>query len=399
MERNSLSSHQADISPVIDLLVIQPTPFCNLDCDYCYLPNRGDRRKIDPDTLRRIFKAVFESEFLGRQLGIVWHAGEPTTMPIEFYRTAFALAEQSKPEDLALTHSIQTNAVLIDQAWCDFVLETGLQVGVSVDGPAFLHDRHRKTRSGAGTHARTLRGIRRLQDNGIDFHAICVLTRDSLDYPDEIFDFFADNNIGQIGFNIDEIEGANHDSTLTGVGTDTLFRRFLRRFLDLLKQHPGILSVREFDDTMSAIAADENAAIYNHQVMPFGIVSVDADGNISTFSPELLGQSSRTYGDFAFGNVHQGGLDDVENNAAFQKTRREIKAGLSRCRETCDYYGVCGGGAPSNKFFEHGRFDETETMYCRLTKMAVTDIVISDIEADLAQHAAEFVTAAGGQRA
>ena len=398
MENKSKSGQQADFSPKIDLLVIQPTPFCNLDCDYCYLPNRGDTRKIDPNTLRQTFKAVFESEFLARHLGVVWHAGEPTTMPIQFYRDAFALAERLKPEGLTLTHSIQTNAVLIDQAWCDFVLETGLQVGVSVDGPAFLHDRHRKTRSGAGTHSRALRGIGRLHDSGIDFHAICVLTRESLEYPDEIFDFFADNDIGQIGFNIEEIEGANHNSTLAGADTEMLLRRFLRRFLDLMKQYPGVVEVREFDDAMSSIAADKEAATYNHQVVPFGIVSVDADGNISTFSPELLGQPSDEYEGFVFGNVRHGGLGSLANNAAFQKTRREIDAGISWCRETCDYFGVCGGGAPANKFFEHGGFDGTETMYCRLTKKAVIDIVVADIEADLAQHDPGSVAMAGGRR-
>ena len=40
-------------TPKIDLLVIQPTPFCNLDCDYCYLPQRSDTRKISPVTLKR----------------------------------------------------------------------------------------------------------------------------------------------------------------------------------------------------------------------------------------------------------------------------------------------------------------------------------------------------------
>ncbi len=397
MENKSMSIRHADLSPKIDLLVIQPTPFCNLDCDYCYLPNRSDTRKIKPDTLRQIFATVFESNLLSRQLGVVWHAGEPTTMPIGFYRDAFALAEQARPDNLILTHSIQTNAVLIDQAWCDFVLETGLQVGVSVDGPAFLHDRHRKTRSGAGTHARTLRGIGRLQDNGIDFHAICVLTRQSLEYPDEIFDFFADNDIGQIGFNIEEIEGANLNSTLAGNDTEVLLRRFFHRFLDLVKQHPGVLDVREFNDAMTAIAADQDTALYNHQVVPFGIVSVDADGNISTFSPELLGQFSDAYGNFIFGNVHQGGLADLEDSAVFQKVRREIEAGRSRCRKSCDYFGVCGGGAPSNKYFEHGRLDETETMYCRLTKMAVTDIIVADIEAELAQPDTASPAMAGGR--
>ena len=43
------------LQPWISLLVLQPSPFCNINCDYCYLPNRslqetdgfGDRRRDD----------------------------------------------------------------------------------------------------------------------------------------------------------------------------------------------------------------------------------------------------------------------------------------------------------------------------------------------------------------
>jgi uncharacterized protein len=50
------------------------------------------------------------------------------------------------------------------------------------------------------------------------------------------------------------------------------------------------------------------------------------------------------------------------------------------CRETCAYFDYCGGGAPVNKYFENGRFDSTETMFCRFSKQAIFDVVLNKVE-------------------
>lgn len=113
---------------------------------------------------------------------------------------------------------------------------------------------------------------------------------------------------------------------------------------------------------------------------PFGIVSVDCLGNISTFSPELLGQRNDVYHNFTFGNVRDGPLSLVESNSAFRKLNRDIQQGVMRCRESCAYFNVCGGGAPANKYYEHGTFTATETLYCRLTKKAIIDLVLEEVE-------------------
>lgn len=368
-----------DGQPSISLLVIQPTPFCNLDCDYCYLPDRSSTRKITQTTLERIFTQVFESGLVGPHVTVVWHAGEPMVMPVTFYRDAFHLATRLQPEGILLEHSFQTNGVLINQSWCDFIKESGLRIGVSVDGPQFLHDAHRKTRSGKGTYTRVMNGIQTLQDNGVEFHVITVLTRNSLQYPDELFDFYVGNAIRQIAFNIEEIEGVNQTSTLAAKGVYEKFVRFISRFFDLVKESNGTLSVREFDTAIATICTPDDHPVYNHQVEPFGIVTVDCEGNISTFSPELVGQRSEDYGDFTFGNVHTDTLTSIQSNPKFQKLNREIREGVNHCQQSCQYFSVCGGGAPANKFYENGSFESTETLFCRLTKKAVFDLILSDM--------------------
>ena len=79
----------------LDLLVIQPTPFCNLDCDYCYLPNRQSKERIQPHVLRRLFERVFESDLVAEEFTVVWHAGEPFGLPIFFYHEAFEIIRGS----------------------------------------------------------------------------------------------------------------------------------------------------------------------------------------------------------------------------------------------------------------------------------------------------------------
>ena len=162
------------------MLVLQSTPFCNLDCFYCYLPDRGSRRKMSAATLEQTFGKIFASGFLADHLTVLWHAGEPLVPGVGYYENAFAIIDRLRPRDLAITHHFQTNATLLERQWVDFFRVHGVRVGVSVDGPAELNDRARKTRAGGGTFAQTMRGIRVLQDNDYPFHIITVLTRANL---------------------------------------------------------------------------------------------------------------------------------------------------------------------------------------------------------------------------
>ena len=147
----------------VDLLVLQPTTFCNLDCSYCYLPDRQLKHKFSLDLLEPIFHNLFSSPYLNKDFTIVWHAGEPLAMPPNFYKSAFDIiddiAQKLNKNQYHFEHSIQTNGTLINQDWCDFFKTHNVKIGVSVDGPDFIHDANRKTKTGLGTHASTMRGI------------------------------------------------------------------------------------------------------------------------------------------------------------------------------------------------------------------------------------------------
>jgi uncharacterized protein len=367
----------------LELLVLQPTSFCNIDCSYCYLPARHVPRRMSRATLERIAERILASRYVGDRITVVWHAGEPLVLPVDYYEEAFALLEKGRRAGLALSHSFQTNGMLLTDHWARFIRDHGIRVGVSIDGPARFHDRHRLTRRGQGTHERALAGVRNLQAAGVDFHVITVLTSEALAAADEFFDFYVANGIRQVGFNIEEIEGSHTESSLQSPDAQRAYADFMRRIIERVgDSQPGTLVVRELEGALSVIS-DPGSVCRNHQVEPLAIVSVDSAGNISTFSPELLGIANEDYANFAFGNVHEHDLDDVLASAVFRRAHAAIRTGVRRCAETCAYFEYCGGGAPANKLFENGDFASTETLYCRLTKQILLEVALADLERSL----------------
>lgn len=368
----------ADQVGPLELLVIQPTPFCNLDCSYCYLPDRLNKRKITLETLEKTFNWAFSSGLVRQPFTLLWHAGEPMVLPAAFYEEATLLLERCNTSGFEITQSFQTNATLVNEAWCDFLRRRKVQVGVSVDGPDFLNDRHRKTRQGGGTLDRVLRGMQLLRDHDIFFDVITVLTSTSLDYPDELFDFYIEHGITNVAFNVEEIEGPHVTSSLAGSGVEPRFRRFYSRFMDLALASD--LRVREFDIARNSISHREPFAMRTQECKPFGILNVDCEGNFSTYSPELLGLSSPRLGSFALGNVAQDTLESVLTMPRFLAMDDEIRRGVDMCQESCRYFPFCGGGPPGNKYFENGDFATTETLSCRLHKKAAFDVALDKLE-------------------
>lgn len=386
-----VTSEAGQIYGPVRLLVVQPTPFCNLDCDYCYLPDRGDRTRLSFEVLEAAVERVLDSPYFGGEFILLWHAGEPLMVPIAFYdeaseRIARLLERRGLPPG-TIVQSLQTNATVINAGWCDCFIRNGIHVGVSMDGPAFLHDAHRVTRTGLPTHAAVLRGIDWLGRRGIPLQVICVLTADALDHADAIADFFLEHGIVEVGFNMEETEGSNSRSSLDagGPGQDALeqrYRAFMERLWQRSREQPGRLRIREFDG-IASLACSQARMVQTDMNTPFVIVNVDARGQVSTFDPELLSVSTAEYGDFSFGNVLVDSLESLAGTEKFRRVAAEIRAGVELCRRSCEHFGLCGGGTGSNKYWEHGRFDCTQTQHCRYRIQLVADVVLEGLEQEL----------------
>jgi uncharacterized protein len=367
--------------PRIELLVVQPTPFCNIDCRYCYLPDRKSKAVVARETLSNLFSQVFASGWVGDCLSVVWHAGEPMVLSIAFYRDAFQMIDRLKPADVTVAHSFQTNGTLMNEAWCEFFADHHVNLGVSIDGPRQFHDRNRLTRSGKGTFDRTIAGIRLLRQHEVAFHVISVLSAASMAAPQEMFDFYIAEGIDHVCFNVEESEGDHVSRSFAEIGIEAAYYRFLREFWRLSAAAPGKISfIREIEHALQQVIRPAGAPFINQLVEPFAITSMDWAGNISTFSPELLGLKNLAYEDFLLGNINRDTLVDLPRRPNFTRMLADIRAGVEMCRERCEYFSVCGGGEPVNKLAENGSFASTETTYCRLTKMQATDLVLDALE-------------------
>jgi uncharacterized protein len=369
-----------EATPCIDTVVLQPTPFCNIACRYCYLPSRSDTAKMSLNTVRAVFTAVFASGWSHPFLTVIWHAGEPLVMPVAYYEEAFSLIASLTPHGVEVRHAIQTNGMLIDAAWCALFRRWEVGIGVSIDGPREMHDANRIDRRGRGTFDKTVAGIRCLIDEKIPFHVISVLSRRSLQAPDDMLAFYREHGITDVCFNVEESEGDHVSELFAEEGAEVYFRQFLSSFWRKSRETAGIRFLREIDGMLTRILRPDDASAENSQVQPFGMMNVDCHGNVSSFSPELLGLKNADYGDFIVGNIHTDSLETMRRSDVMQAMLRDISAGVAACKAECAYFSVCGGGSPINKLTENGSFATTRTSFCDLVQKVPTDLILEALD-------------------
>ena len=170
---------------------------------------------------------------------------------------------------------------------------------------------------------------------------------------------------------------------LREAGAESKYAAFLFRFLERSVADGFRIKVREYIGCRNRIlsyARDRLTA--NDQVEPWAIINIDYRGNVSSFSPELLGHRNENFGDFVFGNVNDDDLEACRQSTSFKKLAAAIARGVSECSASCQYFHFCGGGAPSNKYFEEGRFDIGETLGCRFGQQIPLEVTLRFLQAN-----------------
>ena len=368
-----------EIGP-IEQVILQPTPFCNLNCSYCYLPEKSrlSKKKMKVETAIQSLEMLARSKRLSENVEIRWHAGEPLVVPQDFYATAIREIRKVVPKSINIIHSLQTNATLLSDQWCELFLCYEIRVGVSIDGPAHLHDRYRLTRNGRGTHEKVMKGIVKLVEHEVPFEIIAVITAEALKIPDELFSFFKSLSPTKVAFNIEESECEYSSNLLHKEDFAKRYTDFLSRIYELQKKSK--LFIREIEEIKSALLYGEGDR-HNLQVHPFGIVTIDWAGNVYTYSPELAGMQHPKYASFSFGNVLENPMEEIIQSDNFKRISTDVLAGVELCRKQCEYFSLCGGGAPGNKLYENDSFCSTETGYCQARFQIPTDVILADLEA------------------
>lgn len=351
------------------MLVIQPTPFCNIDCDYCYLGRRNERGVMSGVILERIAREIVANIDPDLEPLIVWHGGEPTAVPLDWYRSAYPILTESK-RGKPLAFTLQTNGIALNDAWAAFLARTQTSVGLSIDGPEALHDRHRRTRAGRPTWQRTTRALPLLRAHGIEPGLITVLTADSLDQPEAMLDFYVEHGIQKLSFSVEEQEGANASSSLDFRDVETAMEDFLFRFMQGLTAHGAEISLRDAERILGLLASGRSNAGLNEQTEPLACITVDWTGGVYTFSPEFTEHATGALAHARIGHLGRQTLAEIVAGPELALLSAQVAEGLAECQRTCQFWDICAGGSPVNRWAEHGTLSVAETQFCRLTVQA-----------------------------
>jgi uncharacterized protein len=365
----------------LGFVLLQASQFCNLNCDYCYIPatERTQYKFMALEDVKTIFKKIFTSSFLSPDgLTILWHAGEPLAAPISYYEDIIGCLTDLKNELLGISYELsfdmQTNGTLLNDAWIDFIKKHRIGIGISCDGPQFLHDRNRRFWKGQGTFEQVLTGIQLLKENNIDFGALAVITPETLAHPDEFIQFFIDMKIPHLGLlpQTPALPGQNMSISKQEFYEKSL--SFVRRIVQILEHSSYKVGIRELDIVARELFQQSHE--YFIETEPFTSISIDINGNFSTFSPDLLGAPSKKYNNFIIGNLLQDTLESAAQTELFKTIYQDIQRGVDVCRSECDYFSICRQHTPSDKYAEHVAFNVSETYACIFSQKVITDVLL-----------------------
>lgn len=215
------------------LAVLNLTEDCNLKCTYCYVgAGEGKKAKMKPETAFRIVDEylAMNADEEGR-IHIIMHGGEPLIN----YDLVEKLTEYVKPHRDRIDLSIQTNASLLTEERVSYLLENGVSIGVSLDGPPEIHNLTRPLQSGKGSFDQVMRGIRIMQSHGLSVGVISVMTRRFAEQIDRVLDFFIENKIYGLSFSPFLKAGRGASDEKDFVTPEILFEAY-KRLIDRIIQ-------------------------------------------------------------------------------------------------------------------------------------------------------------------
>jgi len=168
-------------------------PICNLDCKYCFYlekenlyPGENQWRMSDA-VLEEYIRQYIHSQPLA-EINFAWQGGEPTLLGVDFFRKAVAL-QKKFAGDKVISNAIQTNGTLLDAEWCDFLAANHFLVGLSIDGPAEMHDAYRVDKRQQPTFEKVMRGLELLKQHRVEFNTLTVVNRINSQSPLEVYRF------------------------------------------------------------------------------------------------------------------------------------------------------------------------------------------------------------------
>jgi uncharacterized protein len=168
-------------------------PICNLNCRYCfYLEKRNlypatSSWGMNDELLESFIQHYIEAQ-KASTISFAWQGGEPTLLGVDYFRKIVEL-EKRHSNGKRIENTFQTNGVLLDDAWAEFLAQNKFLVGLSIDGPAEYHDCYRVNKGDQPTFKLVMRGLRYLKKHGAEFNTLTAVHRKNSPHPLEVYHF------------------------------------------------------------------------------------------------------------------------------------------------------------------------------------------------------------------
>lgn len=337
-------------------------PICNLDCVYCYYL---EKRRLYPQARSfrmtdRVLEA-FISQYIETQdtpvINFLWQGGEPTLVGLDFFRRAVALQSRYCPPGKQVTNALQTNGVLLDDAWCEFLRKNDFLVGLSIDGPQELHDCNRVDRRGRPTFDRVLRGLKLLRKHGVEFNTLTVVSRDNARHPRDVYRFLKEQGSRFMQF-IPLVERTCDGKTLAappgpeGDGTGavtpwsvepTAYGEFLSTVFDeWVRNDVGRIYVQLFDVQLGLWAGLPS------ELCIFG--KTCGQGLAMEHNGDLYACDHYVYPAYRLGNILEQPMATLAHSRRQVGFGRDKRRRLPRYCRDCVFLFACNGGCPKHRF-------------------------------------------------
>ncbi len=350
---------------------------CNLDCRYCFYLHKEDL--LQQPEMPRMSDSLLEAHIRqyieaqgGSEVVFSWQGGEPTLMGLAFFRRVVELQRKySKPKQ-RIDNDLQTNGILLDDEWCAFLKENDFLVGLSIDGPAELHDTYRYSRGGKPTFARVLHAAALLRRHQIPFSALCVVNRKNARKPIDVYRFLRDEIRPRTIQFIPGVEPADFNSVAPGYWDwNTLPRSgsaqarpgkpdsvvtdwsvdpddwgyFLTRVWDeWFRRDFGRVFVDQFENIVSIMFGKGAQKCVSGEICGKAL-AIEHNG-------DLYSCDHFVYPEYRLGNIretHEGDLAFSEQQKKFAFAKRDT---LPRFCRSCTYLKLCWGECPKNRFIK-----------------------------------------------
>ena len=336
-------------------------PLCNLDCGYCYYIGKralfppGERFKMRRDVLES-FVAGYIAASPGPVVHFVWHGGEPTLAGIDFYRQVVELQARHLPEGWQCLNNLQTNGTLLDDAWGAFLAEHRFMVGLSLDGPARLHDSARVDRRGRPTHDRVLRGLRILRSHGIDPDVLCALHAGNAGHPLEVYRFFLDLGVSWLQFLPVVRRDAAGRADSWSVPPEMMGDFLCTIFDEWVRYDVRRIGVQNFLEPF-LVARGQPANLCVMAETCGRALALEHDGSVYACD-HFVDAAHR------LGSLTAGGLGDLVEGPGQRVFGEDKREGLTSACRSCDVRNFCHGGCPKDRFSAGPGEDPRQSFLC-----------------------------------